>query len=641
MEAEAQELSARIAAAKAAADAAIGSRDAAGLRAADAMLASVERLELGYHTMAVAYRRALVAERLGDFAAAAEHWIRSFSTARGNAFVTAFAFQGVVAAGRWKDALPMAQEVSLFVLRRHGVVAEALERALSRFCLHALMDGGELCRDPGSQDAVRLLLAAKLSVEAARPARLFGSTAIAEPVAALAETDAAALRRVQANLEALQVFADRDALSPPWILLYLVSAAEAPRPDFVAMLRTALPRLKVGHLEFLFGHSPSRAMLPEAAPVLLEHLAGVIILATLVEEGAVSKPDLGERFAALLPAARMQPHLAEEVRFAEEWLRRRTVPARRQVLSAPAATRGARRVAVCLFGQMRGFERAAQGWLNLLDGVEFDIFVSTWRKRGRRALIPGAGYSDRVLPPALAAAFDAHCGRLSAGVVLPRFPHLAALLQTGDTITEAAIRAALPQVASVRIDEDEDHPGMTPQARMFHHSRAAFTLAMHGGRAYSHVLRMRPDIVWLKGHLAPMLEAASSRPDSEVWLDTTVSLQGRMLHRWYGFIAEDRVAFGTPPALARFLEVMPSDAPLPVGMLGYETGLIPHRSLAFHLLLEDMGVHRLPIEFGKMFDPAIPDIAALRAAIEADAAGRHDEIDRAFLAALTDAEERP
>ena len=300
-------------------------------------------------------------------------------------------------------------------------------------------------------------------------------------------------------------------------------------------------------------------------------------------------------------------------------------------IAAPALARPGRkaRVALCVSGQLRGFERAFETWKRaLLPFAEFDIYVHTWARVGRA--IPNSG---RAALPFEGELFRREWWRISAQVgrkqLQARQPHLMAALEVGNT-TDAARVQAVYDAVDVVVDDETD-PGLerlSNQAKMHYKIHAASSLAERSGRSYDLVMRLRPDLPMK----LPMFRWSKLRQLCEARPVIFADLEFGINFEW--LMIGDMMAIGAPGPMAAYSSAWTTYGSLAeLDLLGVPGHFVSHIPLAQCCWYSGVDVRRLPVSRGALMDLPPISTAAIRAALAKDAEGRDDPIDRALAAA--------
>lgn len=162
--------------------------------------------------------------------------------------------------------------------------------------------------------------------------------------------------------------------------------------------------------------------------------------------------------------------------------------------SADVVLQSPLRIAICVSGQMRGYEAAFQSWNNLdLQNAEVDYFVHTWTEVGRRI-------ADR----------PQHAARLFQGEFLEAYNSIlelkgyAYIRKNYPTLCEYTLKTSSVKVDDLKrlyntehvVIEDDSVGGFlsfSNQQKMLYKIYACNELVKKSGKIYDLVVRIRPD----------------------------------------------------------------------------------------------------------------------------------------------------
>jgi hypothetical protein len=298
----------------------------------------------------------------------------------------------------------------------------------------------------------------------------------------------------------------------------------------------------------------------------------------------------------------------------------------------PFLNSGQRRVrlAVCLSGQLRGYEAALASWRQtLLTHVDATFFIHSWRNVGRsdakpfRYVLPFAGRSfpETYRQIALAAGYEA---------MRDRYPTLFRALADGARVDEVGL-SALYDTDHVILEDDGDaaFAAFSNQDKMHYKIAAADRMAQEAGGFDLH-LRLRPD-------LATRLRAFD-------WRDMAVACRARPvlyaekppgLH--YGVLMQgDQFALATPATMQAYAGAWDRLPPFArAGFAGCPPAFTGHTSLAFGAWMQGIAVERAPVKFGTLQEARPMASAEILAALEEDSRGDAPDL-RLIAAARAD-----
>lgn len=304
-------------------------------------------------------------------------------------------------------------------------------------------------------------------------------------------------------------------------------------------------------------------------------------------------------------------------------------------IDAPAIVTAPRRlrVAICVSGQLRGFQQAVPTWQNLrLEDHDVSVYVHVWKAIGRNwqriwffARANGVLYDTLVRPNGLAFLRD-------------RYPSLAAAAEAAAAQSNEADVPMLQSVYNtphVRIEDDtrDQFRNRHNLWKMHYKVDRAHRLALEDGRSFDLMIRLRPDREFLPGS-APDWNAihAQSRDRRTVFTDSPYLFTERQT--WLG----DQFAVGTQDVMDVYAGIysdmesfarsgrFPPDVP---------DHIRPHTNLFYLCFYRGLLGRTMPgVTFGALLDPAMLSVSDVLRLIRQDVAGRTlDDFDRQFIAA--------
>lgn len=385
--------------------------------------------------------------------------------------------------------------------------------------------------------------------------------------------------------------------------------------------------------------------LPSADPQDLRH-ARTLVLRHWRPQGALTPDrlarmglcDVTEQAARLASArARFTP-LGPPRRFGARHVQARpyqAVQLARSLVAAKVPALNLRqrrlRVAVCVSGQLRGYELALASWRKtLLSGIDPVFFLHSWQAIGRstaepfRAVLPFAGTH-------FPNAYRMQVNLIGYEAAQARYPTLFDRLK-GEAMAEAGTLAALYGGGHIVLENDQapEFAGFSNQQKMHYKIHAADQMARAAGE-FDLFVRIRPD---LEVRLAPfdwrdLHEAAQS-------CKVLYTEKAPGLH--YGqLMIGDQFAIATPDVMevyAKTWESFPGLAAMAAG--GCPAEFTGHVSLALTCWYHGIAMEKAPIRFGKLLEARSLSSSEIFNALAKDLSGRRqqDSVDTALLSAV-------
>ncbi|WP_162985977.1 hypothetical protein [Pseudoalteromonas agarivorans] len=248
------------------------------------------------------------------------------------------------------------------------------------------------------------------------------------------------------------------------------------------------------------------------------------------------------------------------------------------------------KIAICISGQLRGYEKAFKTWGNLnLDDHEIDYFIHSWKKVGRRK--PTPGHAFRVFCSEFVPIYQDVFSILGMKGIEEHYPNFISYLNSSDDITKKELENFY-QSKNVILDDDKEckYQLFTNHMKMYYKMAKSFELVDKRRNEYDLVIRIRPDIEILNSPNFDILDVYRKCIERDViYCDKPLSI-----NRHVGVIVGDQFAIGTPEQMKRYNSVF------------YET---PEKNLRGHVSLVDNCVRNglVPLglselKFGKLLD---------------------------------------
>ena len=302
----------------------------------------------------------------------------------------------------------------------------------------------------------------------------------------------------------------------------------------------------------------------------------------------------------------------------------------RLVAPALAPHRRKPRVALCVSGQLRGYERAFETWKRaLLPFAEFDIHVHSWKNVGRSDPKPNRG----TLPfegRAFCAEWRRICRQEGLASMRRRQPHLFVALDN-DTVTDEAHVQGVYNARSVVVEDETEtrFDGFSNQDKMLYKINGASELARTSGRDYDLEMRLRPDIALTLPAFfwSGVRKTCAARP--LVLVDIGFGINYRAL------FMGDQMALGAPESMWFYTSTWCRYGALgELDLPGVPSKLTGHVSLSQTCWYSGLELQSLPYARSGLMDMRPLRKPAVLQALQADAADRNDAIDHALLSAI-------
>lgn len=280
------------------------------------------------------------------------------------------------------------------------------------------------------------------------------------------------------------------------------------------------------------------------------------------------------------------------------------------------------RIALCVSGQLRGYQLAFESWKERLEAVaEVDTFIHTWENVGSSG---GAhGHIGRLLPSAISKHLPLALVQIEAFETA--FPSAYATLANSMVVNVSEIEDFYSSKhAEVEVDSDFEvthelgdglrHNGNFNQCKMFYKIWACNLLKSrfeeNGGFIYDLVIRVRPDLMLGEFHLDEIRDLIGDGRS----VATSYALSG-------GF--GDQFAVGSSYAINIYSEVWPHM--VAAGTTSYLPGTPPEFAeslLLNHLYCYGLELRHLRMSFANRLVNPTPNLRAFLAAILIDVRGQ-------------------
>lgn len=292
--------------------------------------------------------------------------------------------------------------------------------------------------------------------------------------------------------------------------------------------------------------------------------------------------------------------------------------------------RGRPRVAVCVSGQLRGYQQAWPTWTrHLLNGVEPVLFVHTWSRVGNSDPSP-----HRASLPFEGRAFQDTWRRVGLRESMPameaRYPSLFQALVRTASVSADEIQA-LYNARRVAVDDEslDRFREWSNQDKMHYKIETCFRFLDSETDAFDLVLRIRPD-------LPVRRKAFNWRDLAQRCHDSPIIFTEREYGQQYGHLMiGDQFAVGSPSTMRAYCEAW-SDAPRlwKAGALSTHCPFVGHVTLAESCWLAGIEVRRVPLSFGTLRDMSPLGRQVIRQSLLNDARDRMDRVDIELLEAV-------
>lgn len=283
-------------------------------------------------------------------------------------------------------------------------------------------------------------------------------------------------------------------------------------------------------------------------------------------------------------------------------------------------TGGKLKIALCVSGQMRGFEKAFSTWRKLgLENHEVRIFVHTWSNRGRR--YPSPAHAARSFSSAtLASAFADVYLTLGHEGMTDAYASLMGHFVANDPVDAAEISNTYgSNDLIIETEEDPGFVGFTGEEKMYYKIQACSEFARSRWSDYDLEIRIRPDksvescdVDWFE-----LRERSAS--ERAVFCD-----HGGVVFKSGVFGLGDQVAVGTPDLMKMYSDAyFFSESRSGQWHESSSPKFEGHTTLFWNLMYKGIrGCPLMNVKWGQLLDATVLDGRQTRMLIESDVARR-------------------
>jgi tetratricopeptide (TPR) repeat protein len=304
-------------------------------------------------------------------------------------------------------------------------------------------------------------------------------------------------------------------------------------------------------------------------------------------------------------------------------------------LPAPRPLRRRLSVALCISGQLRGYDRAFASWAPLgLDGHDVTRFVHVWRKVGRK--FPSHGMEHEVFEGAFMEAYRKEQGRLGLAALRALYPGFIRFF-SGERYVSADDMKAFYGTDHVVVEDEAAGPlaGQPNMAKMYYKAQACFQMATSSGQGFDLFVRIRPDFHVRKVTGWDWHQVRELCRAERVIVAERVPLFGNLAN----YQMADQFAVGEYDTMSVFTSAYGlTRHAKALGLYGYPQRFVIHDNFGWATLcggIRVVGAGPIGMNYGLPFDLDRLDGPRIRALLLQDMGGAaRNETDRRLLDAL-------
>ena len=300
------------------------------------------------------------------------------------------------------------------------------------------------------------------------------------------------------------------------------------------------------------------------------------------------------------------------------------------LLSAPSTAQSPKkpRIALCISGQLRGYQQAFQSLKDtLIKDLSPDIFVHTWLDVGGYRE-PILSHAQRVFPSCFSDAYKNALMATDLNTMKTKYPSLFTKLKDP---TQASIDGLCNFYGTehVVIENDSEPPFSTLNnfQKMYYKMHACHELAMQTSD-YDYVIRIRPDRPIHYTAAIDWEQVLSSAKHNHVFLDG-----GLRLHSTVKMVVGDQFALGSKETMDIYTSSWKTADFFKAQHLPGGLPLRPHSSIAYRLWMSGKSIDRIKnMTFPPLINLTLPAADILKC-LQIDSANRMDDVDQLLLSA--------
>lgn len=261
------------------------------------------------------------------------------------------------------------------------------------------------------------------------------------------------------------------------------------------------------------------------------------------------------------------------------------------------------RVAVCLSGQLRGYDKA---WPSVRDGllhdVDYDLYLHAWEKIGRKEPMPAQ--ASRVFSGNFLHAYRNVVNGMGYSAARLRYANLIKTDASGTvSVDDLAVFYDMP--TDQIILENDESPAFstyTNSEKMYYKVQACHKFMQSFERDYDLVIRLRPDKSFNQ-----RLPTFDWRELCEQISDRTIFADfGMALNPNTGLVIGDQFGMSSESCMTIYANSLADTSALaPLNWVDWPSSARPHTNFAHALWINEINVKSLPVLWGDLKDPTV------------------------------------
>ncbi len=281
------------------------------------------------------------------------------------------------------------------------------------------------------------------------------------------------------------------------------------------------------------------------------------------------------------------------------------------------------RIALCVSGQLRGYEEAYKTWSSLgLDKHVVDVYVHTWKNIGRRFPdVDIVGAADRVFENKdFVEAYLREGRNKGLDNLQDQYPALFQKIQNDSQADKKHLQNVYGDDAKIIIEDEAKFPDFSNQDKMHYKIQKSFELVERSGKKYDLVIRIRPDKIFQPDGTNPDWQKilSDSKSEATIFTESPAGLRENIT-------IGDQLAVGTPDLMRLYSYAWTSTRK--TSRFSVPKNMTGHSTLAYTLLYNGIKNRICPgIRFGLPIDVDKFTDKDLRPIIKKDIATRKGAI---------------
>ncbi|EGR4458266.1 hypothetical protein PY199_002480 [Vibrio cholerae] len=293
------------------------------------------------------------------------------------------------------------------------------------------------------------------------------------------------------------------------------------------------------------------------------------------------------------------------------------------------------KLAVCVSGQLRGWENAFRSWKKIGFGdCDVTYIVHTWKDSGGGAPIPPK--DERALPIAFQKVFRSTWNKIGEEKMLSQYPEFFSMWPQSGTEVEVCDLKRVYGTEHVYVDDDSIEPfrNMSNSEKMYYKISECQKVADNIGIDFDLIVRIRPDLEFIDNK---QIDWHGIYQDCTYRRVLFCEAYSNYFFPGIGFCMPDHFAIASPDVMRGYASAYEMtkkhSSSENFNLTQFPQDFIAHRNVAYSTIYNGAIVESiaLPCRFSPAFKPSKEMILK---AIRQDATGRNNAFDEILINAL-------